>query len=183
MDTYINLITTLVAALVGGSIAFVGVLLTNRGNTERLRVQLAHDTGKSREELIRDRGEELYELTDKWGNQILIHYINRLRVMQGKLTFNQSLDLDIQHMQGSEVNFGRIEMLIDVYFPNLRSQYDSVITCRSRANEIMYEHKLAYEEGGNEGAAFIKPFVTAQFEMEVAVKSLKSLIIEQLRYS
>jgi len=44
---------------------------------------------------VRERGEELYGHIDKWANFFACHYLRLAAVMQGKLTYNQCLDLDI----------------------------------------------------------------------------------------
>lgn len=181
MDPYVTLITTLASAALGGAVALVGVFLTNRGNTNRLLAQLDHDNRKKKEELLRDRGEELYELVDKWINGILGHYLSRMSVMREKISYNESLDIDAKQLQGKGINFGRIEMLIDVYFPQMRAQYDVVISRRTKANQYVAEHKFAYERGNTDGTKFLKPFTAAQVEMEAAADELKSLIVEQVR--
>ena len=159
----------------------LGVFLTNKGNSERLSAQLEHETAKKRQELLRDRGEELYEIVDLWTGGIFGHFLTRLSVMHGKLTYNQALDIDAKSMEKRALKFGRIEMLVDVYLPELRADYDTVISLRDAANKIVTSHKFAYERGESDGRSFIKPFTEAQIAMEQFVKSFKASIAERVR--
>ena len=94
-------------------------------------MQLEHETRQRGDEIFRSRGEELYELTDKWLNMLAGYYLHRSRVMQSNITYNQCLDLDIKMGKDGQGNFGRIEMLIDVYFPSTRLAYDKIIDGRT----------------------------------------------------
>jgi hypothetical protein len=181
VDQYTTLITALASAAVGGAVALVGVYFTNRGNTARLNAQLDHEVRRRREELLRTRGEELYELIDKWLHGLFGHYLSKAFVMQGKLTYDQALDLDLKNGKSSSGNFGRIEMLIDVYFPTLRQQYNLVISHREATNKHVIAHKLSYEKGQVDGTKFLQPFNTDQLALENAAEKLKAMIIEQVR--
>lgn len=177
---YITLITALTSAAVGGAVALVGVLLTNRDNTARLHAQLDHEVRKRREDLLRARGEELYELVKIWLGGMFSHYLNTAFVMQGKLTFNQALHLQIKQGSDSRGNFWRIQMLVDVYFPALREEYKSVIAHRDAVNKQVIAHKRAYESGAHDGSEFLQPFTKAQLALEHAAEVLKAAIIEQV---
>ena len=129
-DAYITMLTALSSGIMGGTVALLGVYFTNRSNETRLHVQLEREERQRKADLLRDRGEELYELIDKWLNYLAGYYFRRVSVMQGKLTYNQCLDMDIKNSKDNSYNFGRIEMIIDVYFPSIRNTYDEVITDR-----------------------------------------------------
>ena len=101
--------------------------------------------------------------------------------MQGKLTYNQCLELDIQEGKEGSFNFGRIEMLIDVYFPSTRSTYDKVIEGRTELNKVATAHKRAYEVGDIEGSRFLAPFVQCQHSIEQASETFKMQVLECLR--
>lgn len=180
-DPYIPLVTALLAAAVGSGITLLSAHLTNRSNATRLKVEHHHQAHQRNQELLRERGEELYELTDKWLGGLVGHYISRGFVMQGKLTFDQYHDLVIRDGEKRTVNFGRIEMLIDVYFPTVRAQYDAVIRGRDELNKVDVAHKRAYERGDAEGTDFLKSYVQAQKTIEGAGDSLKKKIIEGIR--
>jgi len=180
-DQYITTMTALASAVVGGAVALLAVFLTNRSNTARLVLQLDHESRQRKADLLRDRGEELYELTDKWLRKFAGYYLRRTFVMQGKLTYNQCLDLDIQEGKEESINFGRIEMLIDVYFPTTRAAYDAIIGGRTDLNKVAAAHKRAYESGETDGTRFITPFVQCQQSIEKGGESFKLQVLECIR--
>jgi hypothetical protein len=180
-DQYLTTLTALGSAVVGGAVALLGVFLTNRSNTARLALQLDRESRQRKADLLRDRGEELYELADKWLNKLAGYYLRRSFVMQGKLTYNQVLDLDIQEGREESVNFGRNEMLIDVYFPTTRPAYDSVIAGRTELNKVAAAHKRAYESSDTDGTRFITPFVQCQHSIEKAGETFKLQVLECIR--
>ncbi len=181
LESYVTLITTLSSAAVGGSVALIGVYLTNKGNAARLNAQLVHQSNSERAELLRARGEELYELIDKWLNSLFVYYMVKASVMQGKLSYNQGLDIELKNGEESRGNFGRIQMLIDVYFPTSREHYDRVVSLREAANRHVLLHKRAYERGETDGTVFLKAFTTDQLSLEAAAEKLKEAVIVQVR--
>lgn len=160
---------TAFSTIVGGGIALLAVFLTSRSDAE-----------KRRKELLLGRGEELYALSGKWINYLFGCYQRRDYVMAGKLTYNQILDLEIADGRQNTFDFGRIEMLIDVYFPSTRPAYDRLIKGRDNLSVIVSQHKRAYEAGDTDGTGFREPFLKAQREIELAGTSLKNAIIERL---
>lgn len=177
----LTLVTALLAAALGGGIALLGSFLTNRSNVARLKMEHSHQAHHRKSELLRERGEELYELTDKWLKLFAGYYLGRAAVMQGKLTFNQCLDLEIKAGKERTDNFGRIEMLIDVYFLVVRGQYDVLIGAREELNKVASAHKRAYESGDIDGTRFLGPYVRAQRSIEEAGESMKKRIIEGIQ--
>ncbi len=80
-DHYLTMVTALASAGVGAAVALLGVFLTNRSNTARLKIQLEHESRQRNTQLLRSRGEELYELSDKWLNKLAGYYLRRISVM------------------------------------------------------------------------------------------------------
>jgi hypothetical protein len=145
-------------------------------------MQLDHESVQRKTELLRSRGEELYELTDKWLNSFFGYSLRRSAVMQGKLTYNQCLDMDINEGgKASSFNFGRIEMLVDVYFPNVRHAYDKMMAGRTEINKVELAYRRAYENGDHDGTRFLKPYVQCQKTVEEAGEVLKANLLESIR--
>jgi len=180
-DQYITLLTSLLSAAVGGVVALASVYFTNHSNTQRVQLQLDREEQRRNADVRRDRGEELYMLTEQWLNGLGVNYLNQTFVMQGKLTYNQYLDLVISNGEKNAVNFPRIALLIDLYFPNTRKAYDDVISIRTTLNKISGAHKRAYEGGDIDGARFLTPFVEAQKTIEAAGEAYKRQIVESIR--
>ena len=112
-EQYIGLLTGLLSTAMGGALALASGYL-----------QLARQDRRRTAEVHRDRGEELYMLTEQWLNMLLCNAISLMSVMQGKLTYNQNLELTISEGEKNPVNFSRIGLLVDVYFPGTRNAYD-----------------------------------------------------------
>ncbi len=176
-----TILTSVSGAAIGAVIALTGVLLTNRSNTARLKMQLDHDAGQRKAQVLRDRGEELYVLVENWLNSFSGHYLNISFVMQGKLTYDQALDLDKEALGRSGLQFSRIALLIDIYFPGSRSGYDQMINARTKVNKVECAFKHAYDRGDFDGEKFLRPYVEAQKEIEAAGEVLKDKLIEAIR--
>lgn len=180
-DAYITMLTALSSGIMGGTVALLGVYFTNQSNETRLHIQLEREENQRKADLFRDRGEELYELIDKWLNSLTGYYFRRVSVMQGNLTYNQCLDMDIKGGKDNSYNFGRIEMIIDVYFQSIRDSYDKVISDRDELNKIVSEHKMNYMQGNIDGTRFLKPFIKLQLKFGEDEESLKLKIREAIR--
>lgn len=178
---YATMVIALSSAVVGGTVALLGVFLTNRSNTTRLKMQLEHESLQRGAELLRSRGEELYELADKWLNMLAGNYLRVSAVMQGRLTYNQCYELAIQEGKENSFNFGRIEMLIDVYFASTRSAYDKIIDGRTELNKIETEYKRSYKGGDIDGSIFLASYVKCQHSIEKTGETFKMQVRECIR--
>lgn len=175
-----QIIIALTSGFIGGAAAIIGVYFTNRSNEARLKKQLEYEEHRRKADLLRERGEELYLLTDKWMHAMAGYQLRRYSVILGKLTYNQCNDLEIKAGQDKSYNFGRIEMLIDVYFPLARKEYDEVISSRNALNEVLAEHRGAYTQGDIDGRRFINPFLKCQQNIDATGERLKVKIIEYI---
>jgi hypothetical protein len=177
----ITMLTGLLSAAVGGAVALVSIFLTNRSNTTRLKVQLDHESQQRKIELLRSRGEELYELSDKWLKMFAGYYLRRLAVMQNKLTYKECFDLDIEGENGKSDYYGRIKMLVDVYFPSMQTAYDKINKNRDELNKIETSFRKVYENNNFDASSFIKPYVYHQQSIEQAGEEFKRLLLENIR--
>jgi hypothetical protein len=119
-----------ISAALGGSLALLGVYLTNR-RSEQARYA---DT-------LRARGEELYSLNAKFLKGLGSYYLRRMSVVYGSITYNEMLDLEIEDLKRNTHDLSRVEMLVNVYFPEARPAYDRLIEARDVLNEIALKHK------------------------------------------
>ena len=175
-------LVTLLAAVVGGAVAFVAALLTNRANAGSAKAAREHETALRTQDLIRSRGEELYTLLQGWRNRLHGYYIVKLSVMSGKLTYNQGLDLEIADGRGAaDRQHLRIEMLIDVYFPEVRQDYDQMITHRDAASIVISEHKEKYRVGQIDGKSFAPRLIEELERLDLAAEELNEKLVHCLR--
>lgn len=126
-DSTVTLLASLTSGLAGISGALGAVFLTNRAQNFR------HDA-----DIVRDRGEELYSAIVEWLDGLFAYYFRRSFVMQGKITYNECLEQDIEwgNKKQTPPTMLRMEMLLDVYFPKLRPAYDEVIRLRTALNRV-----------------------------------------------
>jgi hypothetical protein len=120
----------------------------------------------------RERGEELYLLSEAYFNALTTHYLPYLSVMQGELTYNQALDMTIAQLNGQQ-NFLRLEMLVHLYFPALTAALQAVFDTRDRANAILSAHKAAYKQGDIDGYKYVRPLQTALAALVATCKEFK----------
>jgi len=131
-------------------------------------------------DILRVRGEELYALINAWLSGLAGHYLRRSLVMQGKLSYNQCLDMDIA--QGKTAyDFSRIELLIDLDFPSARDLYDKLIVERTNLNKIEAAFKRSYEEGDLRGEELLPLYVRTQHSIEKLGELLQKHILKTIR--
>jgi len=179
-ETNSAIITLFVAAITGGS-TLAGVWLSNRNSREQLKLQLSEHRDKDKETTIRAKAEELYELTDAWLKALGSNYLYVAGVMQGKLTYNQCLDLQITQGDKCAYKFSKIEMLLEIYFPKIKPSYEKVLEVRTAINSIVADHKRSYETGDLDGKKFLEPYFKAQELLEQYGEEFKSIIAECAR--
>lgn len=109
-------------------IAFFGVWLTNWNNRQSLKVQLKHSEKLRRQELSRDRLEELYSQVNEWGHAMSIYYTGANEVMKGKLKPEQHRERIINLT--SKYEYARIEMIIGIYGEALQDTYRDALMKR-----------------------------------------------------
>src|ERR1700761_7460688 len=158
-DSSVTLISSLVTGVIGITGALGGVYLNNR-----------HQSVQGRQDVLRQRGEELYSVVVDWLDGLFGSYMRRNLVMQGKITYNECLDQDIEWGKKRKTPpvTQRLEMLVDVYFPSTRPAYDEVLRCRSELNDIELAFKRRYGIGHTDGSSFLKRYVEAQERLEEA---------------
>jgi pyrimidine deaminase RibD-like protein len=137
--------------------------------SHEMRIQTGKSAGASEEqrrfERVRMSGEELHSLFGQWLSSLFGFSLRRLMVMQGKLTYNQCLDLDLKEGK-PPFDFGRIELLIDLDFPTLRVTFDRTIDERTKLSKIEAAFKYSYKQGDGDGERFVGPYVEVQKSIE-----------------
>ncbi len=171
----------LAGVVVGSLISILGTWLTNRASLNQLQTQLKHERDSKEQDLHRERLEELYTLVSSWLNVMASYYLSLSRVMQGKISYNNHLDLFIKNQDQPKYDFNRLEMIMDVYAHQLKPQYQKIIDARAELNEIERLHKLGYSEGDINGAKYLKPYTQAQLKIEKLGEELKTLIAESTK--
>ena len=147
-----------ITALLTSCLTLKSVWLSNRANNKRLKIQLEHERKTRDEEIIRDRLEELYVLSNKYFSILVGHYLPFRMVMEGEITFNQALDMSIESGSKSDCEPHRVTMLIDLYFPEIKPAFDEIMDIREKLNEIIDGYKEQYKGGDTDGSQWLDVF-------------------------
>jgi hypothetical protein len=170
---------TILTAFITAFATLSDVFLSNRSQKERFELQINNEKILKNNELLREKLEELYLLFKGWSTHVEIVYINHTRGMAGDLDYKAVVDLEIQRGKEITDNFGRITMLIDLYFPNLRDEYNIVDQARSSANEIMQEYRNNCFDGKYDGKRFVQVFLSRQKIFSETANNFQKLIAQQ----
>ncbi len=180
-ETEATAVSAAVSTLVGAAVALLAVFLTNRANAKAARATRDHELQLRNQDLLRSRGEELYTLFELWLNSLTTYYFIKCSIMSGKLTYNQGLDLEIEKSDKGRGDHVRIEMLIEVYFPELQAAYNAVIESRERANDIVSQHKTHYTSVSTDGRTYLKSLRNEQTTLNERAARFKSQLLGALR--
>lgn len=167
MQEFVNLLlkipstawVALFTALLTSSLTLIGIRTTNRANNERLKIQLEHERKLKKEELTRDRLEELYVESKKYMSAVVTHFLPYRKVMEGELAYNQALDATIE--RECDYNPERVHLIMDMYFPELRESFSLVEAKLDKTNEILHGYKLQYKQGKTSGGMWLPIFQDA----------------------
>jgi hypothetical protein len=172
-----SLYTPIITAIITATVTLLAVYLANRGNANRLSLQLQHERDTRRDALYREKLEELYVLVQQYTTLLQSESLPYVRVMEGELDYNQALDMTIKTMgQDRLPDFNRLPMLVDLYFPQIRGTLKQLLDTRDSMNKIRAAHKSEYKKGNLDGRMFVKPMVAALDRIEEVGEMLKSEI-------
>ena len=75
--------------------------------------------------------------------------------MKGELTFNQTPDITIE--SGSKIDYEphRVTMIIDIYFPQIKSKFDQMMEIRDKLNLLVDGYKEQYKRGNFDGTRWL----------------------------
>ena len=182
-DQLVSSIPQLLSAVVGGCIVFVASWATNKVSIQRSREQFDSERRQTKDSDRRNKGEELYVLIQYWMNGLTANYMNFNSVMQGKLTYDQALDLGIEagNKLAEKFNPARMELLLDAYFPSCRSSYDEMLALRDELNKVHTQFKWSYERGENRGHELLPMYVAIQKRMEKKIAVLQGELLKEIR--
>ena len=179
-----------VVALLGGSVgsglfALAGVaaggILTHFLSLRREREARDHVLIRERLRIMQDRGEELYSLLHQWSQLSTAPFFFYRQVMAGEIDYNDALDaIAISHdkLRGP---FERIWMIIDVYYPQLKSGFDAVRDDITISNTIEADFRKGYKSGQLESSEHKASFEAFLVRAERKMKETKTQLAIELR--
>ncbi|MGE7085664.1 YtxH domain-containing protein [Achromobacter insuavis] len=174
-EAWVPLISTLIGAAVGGTVAMLTARMTNRSNAAREKERYAAEQTKHRTDLIRSRAEELYVLFEKWEADLKVYQFSQFSWICGKISRAEALDVASKHMP-TDRNTGRMEMLVQAYFPEVSPAYASFLASRDMVNSVMAA--CGQHAGTPEATARTRAAMEESHERGAAVRQA---ILRQLR--
>jgi hypothetical protein len=171
----------LVTAILTSILTLLGVRSTNKSNNERVRIQLEHERLLKREELIRERLEEIYVKAKRYMNALVTHFLPYRKVMKGELTYDQALDLTINRNYSH--NPERVHLIMDMYYPELKPTFSEVESTLSRINQILNGYKQQYKQGDDSGEEWLPLFQESLESLGKAASRFESHVAEIVRNS
>lgn len=142
-----------IPALIGLFGAVLGSILTNYWTDKRQRVQHAFDKSAKKDDIIRSRAEELYELFDKFRYRYLMIFValnaetlNLLKHTTFPLNaFNSDfLKQSLNKMEEDDQYYGRKNMIVNAYFHELKPKFEeyraTVLSMKNSMTEFSRQH-------------------------------------------
>ena len=97
--------------------------------------------------------------------------------MRGEITYNDANDLIIKNHDKGDKSHDVAQMLVNIYFPQLRPHLSKTLQRRDRINQIRSEFKKSYERQEN-CAHYAKPFWDELLGIDSDEKSMTETIFQ-----
>ena len=91
--------------------------------------------------------------------------------MRGEITYDEGNELIIKNHDKQDKSYEIAQMLIYIYFPELRPRLQAILNRRDQINQIRSEFKKAYQRQES-CDSFLKPFLAELSGIDVDEKSL-----------
>lgn len=134
-------------AIITSGIAYLGVSYTNKENSKRMAAQHEHERQLRKDEVVREKAEELYVSVKKFCNAMVCNHFVYVRVMSGEISYNDALDLELSSENTQGYDAQRIHMITDIYFPKLSSHMEALVSKNIEVLDIREKFKQKYNRG------------------------------------
>jgi hypothetical protein len=128
-------------------------------------------TGRAEREFRRKKLEELYFAVHSYCNTLFSANMIWPQVMRGEVTYNEANDFIIKNHDKEDKSHDMTQMLINIYFPELRQHLQAIMQRRDQINQIRSEFKKSYERREN-CDRYIKPFLAELGGIDLDEKSI-----------
>ncbi|WP_355659795.1 hypothetical protein [Halomonas salifodinae] len=139
--------SAIVASVVTSGVAFLGVSYTNRENRKRLLAQHDHERSLRRDEIVRERAEELYVIVKKWCDRMISDHFPYVRAMRGQFGYDKALDMTLASGEKRDYDPNRMHMICDIYFPELSKPIDDLLNINCKVLDVREDFKRKYDAG------------------------------------
>ena len=132
---------------------------------------------RAEREFKRKKLEEMFLALHKYCTSIASQNIVWPAVMRGELTYNQALDANIKGQDYAIGHFEIVEMLVNIYFSELRPDFDNILLCLARIKDIKEDFTKSYKNE-EQTESFIKPLNEALLVLAKVEEMFKKRIVE-----
>src|SRR5262249_30192067 len=108
------------------------------------RLNAARDSRRMRREKL----EQLFLAHTGFVRQLETNWMPYMAVMQGRIDYNAALQQTIDNHGGEERHLETVEMLVNLYFPELTSGLEELLSIRDESARIIHAHKEQYRQVG-----------------------------------
>ena len=161
-----------IAIIVSGAITAIStlcaVLITSRFNLKQTKLNLETQEHQKNIERTISKIEDTYLLFEKWETNFSIMYLTYFRCYKNKLDYKSALELTKTSDILLPGEYQRLQMLMNIYFPNLVVEYRLVDEAR--------RHIVPFFSDPNESKLTAKAFAIAQEHFEAVTKEFKRKI-------
>ncbi len=174
-------VEALIGTIVGGLLTLAGVFYSNYASRDLWTRQAAKQDSDRKKEIYRGVAEDLYINFSEWANFVLSSHFSLYSVMDGKISYNDYLDMVIKSKDDVKHNHHRIEYLLKAYYPHLVDEYAEVKSSLEEVNKIIFDHKK-HTENGHAGRQFLGPLIASDDIFEKRCMALKENLVEELKH-
>ena len=134
----------LIGALIAGFFAVFGIIVANwlNSRSQKAMHDLAIEKEKRATRLV--KAEELYLCMVRWRKETLSAYMAFFQYLSGKIDFDTAQDLAFREKSTAKSDSEILDMLINIYFPELKDDYD--LFFKSRDDMSKYIRRGAREK-------------------------------------
>ena len=168
-------------AILTSSVAYIGVSYTNKENTKRLSSQHEHERQLRRDEVRREKAEELYVDVKKFCNAMVSDHFAYVRVMRGEFSYNDALDLTLSSAEKNGYDAQRIHMIIDIYFSDISSKLVALIESNGKALDIRDAFKHQYNNGDQVCNATAKIYSAEIQAVSSAASKFEKIVLNSIK--
>lgn len=134
------------------------------------------NSSRDERQFMRKKLEEVNLAFMGYCRQLGIYFLDHQAVMEGKITFNDALDLTINNKGDKERHHESLAMLLNIYFPHLTLHLDEIAKCREDGNDIISSFKAAYLSGATSSISHNDAICSVIMRISAAEEVLKKAI-------
>ena len=135
-NAIVEIIKTIVPSLIVLAGTLLGVNITNKANEKRQKDENNVKEKYERIKNLREKMEELYLLHSRWFYQLHDFHWAHVEYFGGKYTHEELNENVLRNMEERRILNGKIDMLVNLYFPELSEKWNSI----KKQNSSMLEY-------------------------------------------